>query len=168
MEPDSILLGTESEKWAVYFLNRRIYKLDEKTSKYFTDMGHSALNRDVLMCIQTALNHEPNFWNRVYGYKINKDSEDAKKLTESLGVEYIDVHFYEINKNEHYEFDKHVDWNTYNSLEDKGEKALEFASEAAAALKAKRIVNQFYLNDDISDSPICIKCKMSGAMRILA
>jgi hypothetical protein len=72
----------------------QILELSEEGAKNFKSMG-KAIGASIEHCLFMGGRHKENFWERVCGYRIIENDEEAEMFDIASGEKYIAVEFFE-------------------------------------------------------------------------
>jgi len=89
------ILLTKSSNWGR--VAKEITELSEENLKECKLLG-KGFGIDIYHCLYLANKHCKDFMDRVAGFRVIKDDEQAKIFSETTGKEYISVEFYETIK----------------------------------------------------------------------
>ncbi len=96
VQPNVIILATQTDTDQPPQFDKVICRFGKKMARHFKDFGKRAIGTSIYHCIQLAHHHEPNFWERVVGYRVITNSKEVDLYAKETGKEYISVAFYEM------------------------------------------------------------------------
>lgn len=73
----------------------KIYGLEEGEEQYYKILG-TGYGLNFAHCFSMGANNKEIFWERVFGYKIIPNREQANLLEKATGDDYLSIEFYEL------------------------------------------------------------------------